>query len=427
MSLKSKNNTETNTIELEIEVNAADFEAAVQAAYVKARKNINVPGFRKGKAPRKIVEKMYGESAFYEDAVNALIPAETQKIVDEEKIELVDMPKYEVVSVEKETGVVFKATCTVRPEVKVSNYKGIEVEKVVNAVTDEDVNARIDQMRDKGSRLVSIEDRAAQNGDSVVIDFEGFIDDVAFDGGKADAFTLVLGSGQFIPGFEDQVAGHNIGEEFDVNVSFPENYQMAEIAGKPAVFKVKLHEIKVKELPELDDEFVKDTTEFDTVDALKEDIKKKLEESNAKKSETDVEDKIFDTVIANTEVEIPQVMIENRISQMVEETEQTLGAQGINLELYLQYTGMTIDSFRKTFEERAKQDVTLRLAFQEIAKIENIEATEEDVENGYKTLAERYHVTPAQVKMAIPAYQIKEDVLAQNVAKFIKDSAVIKG
>ncbi len=426
MSLKSNNKTEVNTIELEIEVSAADFEAAVQSAYLKARNKISVPGFRKGKAPRKMVEKMYGEGTFFEDAVNALIPVETQKVIDEEKIELVDAPKYDVTSVNKETGVVFKAVCTVRPEVKVSNYKGIEAEKVVKAVTDEEIDAKINQMREKGSRMITVDNRACQTGDSTVIDFEGFIDGVPFEGGKGEDFALVLGSGQFIPGFEDQVAGHSIDEEFDVNVSFPEDYQMKEIAGKPAVFKVKLREIKVKELPELDDEFVKDTSEFDTVDALKDDIKKKLTEQYQKQSETDTENKIFDKVIENTEVEIPQVMIESRISQMVEEAGQTLGTQGINLDLYLQYMGMTMDAFRKSFEERAKKDVTLRLAFEEIAKLENITASDEDVEKGYQILADRYKVTPEQVKMAIPEYSIREDALAQNVAKFITDSAVIK-
>ncbi len=426
MSLKSNNKTEVNTIELEIEVNAADFEAAVQSAYLKARNKISVPGFRKGKAPRKMIEKLYGEGTFFEDAVNALIPAETQKVIDEEKIELVDAPKYEVVSVNKETGVVYKAVCTVRPEVKVSNYKGIEVEKVVKDVTDEEIDAKINQMREKGSRMITVDDRACQTGDSTVIDFEGFIDGVPFEGGKGEDFTLVLGSGQFIPGFEDQVAGHSIDEEFDVNVTFPENYQMKEVAGKPAVFKVKLHEIKVKELPELDDDFVKDTSEFDTVAELKEDIKKKLTEQYQKQSETDTENKIFDKVIENTEVEIPQVMIESRISQMVEESAQTLGTQGINLDLYLQYMGMTMDAFRKSFEERAKKDVTLRLALEEISKLENIIASDEDVEKGYQILADRYKVTPEQVKMAIPEYSIREDALAQNVAKFVTDSAVIK-
>lgn len=426
MSLKSNNKTEVNTIELEIEVNAADFEAAVQSAYLKARNKISVPGFRKGKAPRKMIEKLYGEGTFFEDAVNALIPAETQKVIDEEKIELVDAPKYEVVSVNKETGVVYKAVCTVRPEVKVSNYKGIEAEKVVKDVTDEEIDAKINQMREKGSRMITVDDRACQTGDSVVIDFEGFIDGVPFEGGKGEDFTLALGSGQFIPGFEDQVAGHSIDEEFDVNVTFPENYQMKEVAGKPAVFKVKLHEIKIKELPELDDDFVKDTSEFDTVAELKEDIKNKLIEQYKKQAETDTENKIFDKVIENTEVEIPQVMIENRISQMVEESAQTLGTQGINLDLYLQYMGMSMDAFRKSFEERAKKEVTLRLALEEIAKLENIVASDEDVEKGYQILADRYKVKIEQVKMAIPEYRIREDALAQNVAKFITDSAIIK-
>lgn len=425
MSLKSNNKVAANTIELEIEVNAEAFEAAVQQAYLKAKKNISVPGFRKGKAPRKMIEKMYGESSFYEDAVNAIIPVETSKAVDEAKLELVDRPAIEVTSVDKESGLVFKATCIVKPEVEVTNYKGIEVQKVVNAVTDEDINAQIEKIREKNARMISVDDRAAQLNDEVVIDFEGFIDDVAFEGGKAEKFSLTLGSGQFIPGFEDQVVGHKIGEEFDVNVTFPESYQMEEIAGKPALFKIKLHEIKVKELPEVDDEFVKDSTEFETLEALKADMQTKMTESAEKKADSDVENKLFETVIANTTGEIPQVMFDNRVNEMVQDFAQRLSSQGMNLDLYFQYTGMNLDAFKKTFEERAKNEVTLRLALEQIAKIEKIEVTEEDIEAEFKKLADAHNMPVEQVKSFIPAEDFKRDVVVSKTAEFIRSAAKI--
>ena len=425
MSIKSNNKIETNKFELEIEVDAVAFEEAVQAAYVKARKHISVPGFRKGKAPRKMVEKLYGEGSFYEDAVNAIIPVETSKAIIEAKLDVIDRPEIEVISVNKENGLLFKATCLVKPEVEVSNYKGIEVKKVVNAVTDEDVDAEIEKIRQKNARLITIEDRAAQIGDDVVIDFEGFIDDVAFEGGKADNFTLSLGSGQFIPGFEEQVAGHSIGEEFDVNVSFPETYQMEEIAGKPATFKIKLHEIKTKELPEIDDEFVKDSTDFETIEALRADFKAKLTESRQKQSEIEVDNTIFDTVIANTKAEIPNVMFDSRIDQMVQEFTSRLSSQGMNLEIYLQYTGMDMASFRKTFEERAKNEVTLRLALEQIAKYENIDATEEEITEELTKLGAQYNMTIEQVKQFASMDEYKVDMLVSKAAKLVREAAKI--
>ena len=425
MSLKSNNKIETNKFELEIEVDAVAFEAAVQSAYLKAKKNISAPGFRKGKAPRKLIEKMYGESSFYEDAVNALIPLETAKAINEANIDIVDRPEIDVVSVNKENGVVFKATCIVKPEVEVSDYKGIEVQKVVNAVTDEDINAQIEKIREKNARLVTIEDRAAQNGDDVVIDFEGFVDDVAFEGGKAEDFTLSLGSGQFIPGFEDQVVGHSINEDFDVNVNFPEDYQMKEIAGKPAVFKIRLHEIKAKELPDIDDDLIKDTTDFETLDAYKEDLKVKLIENSKKQSDVEVENKIFDTVIKNTKAEIPQVMFDNRVDDMVHEFEQRLASQGMNLDIYLQYTGMDINSFKKTFEERAKNEVTLRLALQQIAKYESITVSDEELEAQIAKLAESYKMTVEIVKQAAPIEEFKSDLLVSKAADFVRSEAKI--
>lgn len=427
MSIKSNNKVETNKYELKIQVDAAKFEEAVQAAYMHARKSIAVDGFRKGKAPRKMIEKLYGEGVFYEDAVNALVPAEMEAALKEANLEIVARPDIEVTEVSKEAGVTFKAVCIVKPEVAVSDYLGIEVEKVVNAVTDSDVDEQIERVREKNARMVTVDDRAAQNGDETVIDFEGFVDGVAFDGGKAEKFSLTLGSGQFIPGFEDQIVGHSIGEEFDVNVSFPEDYGMKDLAGKPSVFKVKLHEIKMKEMPEVDDEFVKDATEFDTLDAWKEDIRAKQTEYNSKKADSEVENKIFDTVIANTKAEIPQVMFDNRVDELIHEFEHRLQSQGMNLEIYLQYTNMELDSFKKTFEERAKQEVTLRLALEQIAKNENIEASDEDVEEELKNMSEVYKMSLQQIKSVVSADDIKADIVVGKAAKLVRESAKISG
>ncbi len=425
MSIKSSNKIDTNKFELEIEVDAVAFEEAVQSAYFKARKNISVPGFRKGKAPRKMIEKLYGEGTFYEDAVNALIPVETSKAIDEQRLEIIDRPEIEVISVNKENGLLFKAVCVVKPDVEVTNYKGIEVQKVVNAVTDEDVDAQIQKMREKNSRLITIEDRPAQNGDDVVIDFEGFINDIAFEGGKADKFTLSLGSGQFIGGFEDQVVGHSIGEEFDINVTFPEDYQMKEIAGKPAVFKIKLHEIKARELPELDDDFVKDTTEFETLETLKEDIKTKMCENSKKQSEADVENKIYEAVIANTVGEIPQIMFDKRVEAMVQEFAQHLNSQGMNLDIYLQYTGMTMDAFKKTYEDRAKNEVKLRLALEKIAQLENIEVSDAELDEEFNKFVEAYEIELEKIKGMISSDELKKDILVKKAADLVRNETKI--
>lgn len=426
MSLKATNKVETNKYELEIEINAVDFEAAVEKAFQKAKKKISVPGFRAGKAPRKMIEKVYGEGVFYDDAINALYPQAIGEAVDAAKLELVARPEVEVVSISKADGVVMKAICITKPEVEVANYKGIEVTKTVNAVTDEAIDAEIKKLQEKGARIVSVEDRDAQLGDDVVIDFEGFLDNVAFDGGKAEKFSLSLGSGQFIPGFEEQVVGHKIDDEFDINVTFPEGYQSAELAGKPVVFKIKLHEIKTKEYPELDDEFVKDSTEFNTVEELKADIKTKLTQAEEAKADADVENNIIDKVIENMTGEIPSVMFENRIDEMVHDFEHRLSSQGLTLEVYLQYMGMEMDSFRKTFAEQAEKQVKLRLALEKIAQIENIVATDEDTEAEYAKLAEQYKMEVEKIKTYIPATDLQKDVSVAKTVEFIKTSAVIK-
>lgn len=426
MSLKATNNVETNKYELEIEISAEDFEAAIEKAYLKARKNIAMPGFRKGKAPRKLIEKEYGEQVFFEDAVNLLYAPVVNGAVEESGLELVTRPEVEVTEISKENGVKLKATCITKPEVEVKDYKGIEVEKVVNPVTDEDINKQLDALREKNVTVETVDDRAAENGDDVVIDFGGFKDDVAFEGGKAEDFTLSLGSGQFIPGFEDQIVGHNAGEEFDINVTFPEEYQVKELAGAPAVFKIKLKSISKKVMPELDDDMVKDSTEFDTVDEYKADVKKKLEEANEKHADSEVEAKIFDKVIENMTAEIPQVMFDNRVNEMISELEQRLAPQGISLDLYMQYTGQTIDTVKKAYAEQAEKQVKLRLALEKIAKLENIEVTEDELKAEFDKLAEAYKLDVDQIKQFIHDDDLKKDIAVGKAVDLIKDAAVIK-
>lgn len=426
MSLKATNNVETNKYELEIEISAEDFEAAIEKAYLKARKNIAMPGFRKGKAPRKLIEKEYGEQVFFEDAVNLLYAPVVNGAVEESGLELVTRPEVEVTEISKENGVKLNATCITKPEVEVKDYKGIEVEKVVNPVTDEDINKQLDALREKNVTVETVDDRAAENGDDVVIDFEGFKDDVAFEGGKAEDFTLSLGSGQFIPGFEDQIVGHNAGEDFDINVTFPEEYQVKELAGAPAVFKIKLKSISKKVMPELDDDMVKDSTEFDTVDEYKVDVKKKLEEANEKHADSEVEAKIFDKVIENMTAEIPQVMFDNRVNEMIGELEQRLAPQGISLDLYMQYTGQTIDTVKKAYAEQAEKQVKLRLALEKIAKLENIEVTEDELKAEFDKLAEAYKLDVDQIKQFIHDDDLKKDIAVGKAVDLIKDAAVIK-
>ncbi|MGN0667192.1 MAG: trigger factor [Huintestinicola sp.] len=424
--LKSTNKIETNVYEIEAAADSAQFEAAIQKVYNKQKNKINVPGFRKGKAPRKMIEKLYGEECFYEEAVNELIPEIVVAAIDEANLKLVARPEIDVTTLSKTEGVVFKVKATVKPEVEISDYKGIEVEKSVKTVTDEDVDGALKKIQERNGRLVTIEDRAVENGDTVNIDFEGFMDGKAFDGGKEDGFDLKIGSGQFIPGFEEQIIGKSTGDEFTINVTFPENYQMEELAGKPAEFKIKLNEIKSTELPELDDDFAKDTSEFDTLDEMKADIRTKLEENAAKSAETEAENKIFDTVIEKMNAEIPQVMFDSRIDELVREFEMRLSQQGLDLKMYLSFTGMDEAAFRGTFADQAQKTVKLRLALEKIAELENITVSDEAVEAEINKMAEMYKLTPAQIKNAVSPESIKEDLIVTEASKFVKDNAVIK-
>ena len=426
MSLKSTNNVETNKYELEIEVSAEQFEEAIQKAYMREKGKINISGFRKGKAPRKLIEREYGEEVFFETAVNILYPEAVDSAVKESGLEIVARPDVEVTDVSKAEGVKIKATVITKPEVEVKDYKGIEVEKEVKTVTDEDVDKQTDALREKNARVITVDDRAAEMGDDVVIDFEGFKDDVAFEGGKAEDFTLGLGSGQFIPGFEEQVAGHSIGEEFDINVTFPEDYQVEDLKGAPVVFKIKLKGISKKEIPELDDEMVKDATEFETVDEYKADVRKKLEEHAEKHADDEVEGKILDKVIENMTAEIPQVMFDNRVNEMMMDLEQRLAPQGITMEMYCQFTGQDIESVKKAYKEQAEKQVKLRLALEKIAQLENVEVTDEEAAAEMQKIADQYKMKIEQVKQYINEEDVKKDIAVGKAVEIVKNSAVIK-
>lgn len=424
--LKAKNQVETNKYELEIEVSAEAFEEAVQKVYLKQKASITIPGFRPGKAPRKLIEKEYGEGVFFEEAVNEVYGPAVEEAVKEAELTLVCAPDAEVTEVSKEAGVKFKVTCTTKPVVDIKDYKGIKVTKTVNAVTDEEVEHEIGHMLEKGARTINVDDRAAENGDEVVIDFEGFKDGVAFDGGKAEKFNLKLGSGQFIPGFEDQVVGHSVGDEFDIDVTFPENYQAEELAGAPVVFKIKLHEIKKTELPELDDDFVKDTSDFETVEELRADVRKNLEEEAQKRADADAEGAVLDGVIERLEGEIPEVMFENKVNDMIEDLSNRLSQQGIQLDMYLQFTGMTMESLKTTYREQAEKQVKLRLALEKIVQLEGIEATEEDIEAEFAHIGEHYNMPVETVKQYIRPEDIKLDCEVSKAADLVKEAAVIE-
>lgn len=425
MSLKSSTKTDVNTTELIIEINPTIFENAVEATYQKQKKNISLPGFRKGKVSRKMAEKQYGEGVFYEDAVNSLIGPEIDAAVTENKIQLVDRPQVEVLSLDKEKGVEIKAVCITKPEIEISDYKGIKAAKIVKDITDEDVDDQLKSIRQRNARIVSVDDRAAQLNDEVILDFEGFFGDEPFEGGKGEDHPLKLGSGQFIPGFEEQIVGHNIGDEFDVNVKFPEEYQMEEYAGKDATFKCKLKSISYEELPELDDELVKDATEFDTLEEYKADIRKKLEENAVKQADLEFENSIMTSIIEKVDSPIPNCMYEKRIDALVHNFEQTLSEQGMSIDVYFQYTGMDMDSFRETNRERAVNEVKLRLALEKIAELEKFELSEDEINAGLEDVAAANKTTVEIIKRYIPMDDYKTDLLVHKAIDFVKENAVV--
>ncbi len=424
MSLITNNKLENNKYEFKFEIGAEDFEKAVNAAYLKAKGSITVPGFRKGKAPRKMIEKMYGEAAFYQDAVDYLVPSEVEAAAEENGLTIVTNPKIDIESVGKE-GLKFTAVIVTKPEVKISDYLGIEIKKPDNTVTDEDIAAEIETLKNRNARLVSVDDKAAEAGNVALLDFEGFKDDVAFEGGKAEGYELELGSGQFIPGFEDQVIGHKAGEEFDVNVTFPETYHVDDLKGQPVVFKIKLHEVKVKELPEVDDDFIKDTTEFESLEEFKADLKTKLEERKTQHAESEADSMLLDAVIAKMEADIPEEMFDNKANELVSDFEYRVKSQGMDLDIYLQYMGMTRESFKESFMERAQMEVKLRLALEKIAELENLEATEEEIEAEYKAYCNAFNVKMNVVKARIPAKSLAMDIKVSKASNLVREKAVI--
>lgn len=422
MEIISQNNKAVNTYAIEIKFSAEEFDAAVNTVYNRQKSKISIPGFRKGKAPRKVIEANYGEGVFFEDAVNTLYSANIEDVITKSGLEVVDVENTEVSEISKENGVTIKADLITKPEVEISNYKGIEITKSVKTVNDDAINAEIDKKRQSVARIVTVDGRAVENGDTAVIDFEGFVDDVAFEGGKGEKFPLEIGSHSFIPGFEEQIVGKNVNDEFDVNVTFPDDYQAENLKGKAAVFKCKLHEIKAKELPEVDDEFVKDVSDKDTVDELKAEIRETLEKQFAEEADEAADAALMDKMLENMKAEIPQAMYEQRVDDIARDWS---ARTRININDYLKYTGMTVAQFRANFMDGAKRQVQLRLALEKIAELENIEISEDDITKEYNELAEEYKIDVENVKAAISEKTITADLKIEKALELVKDSAKI--
>lgn len=426
MSLKETKKIDTNRYQLEITVDGERFREAIKEAYRKNGKKINVPGFRKGKAPLHIIETYYGTEVFYEDALNLMYNDLVEDAIKASQLKVIDdKMDFDLVSISKEDGVDFKVSVTTYPEIELGEYKGLKAEKQPVKVEASEVNAEIKAMAERNARMISVEDRAAKKGDTVVIDFEGFVDGKAFDGGKSEGHSLELGSGQFIPGFEDQIIGKNIDDEFDITVTFPEDYGAKELAGKEAVFKIKLHEIKVKEIPAADDEFAKDVSEFDTLKDLKADIKKKALERKQKAADEAVENELVNQIVEGIKGEIPEAMFENRLNQSVEEFAYRLQSQGMNLETYLKYTNSSVDDFKKSFRPQAEMQVKYRLALEKIVELEGIKADEKSIEDYYAKMAENYGMEVEKIKQAVPQSEIEQDIAVGKAIDFVKENAVI--
>ena len=427
MSIKVEKTENANEVKLSFEVEASKFEEAIQNVYVKNAKYFNIPGFRKGKAPYKMVEKQYGVEIFYEDAFNEVASEVYEKEIKEAGLEVVSRPQIDITQMEKGKDLIFTAVVQTKPEVKLGKYKGIELKKVEYNVEEKDIDEEIKRMQERNARLVNVEDRAVEKDDTTVIDFEGFVDGVAFEGGKAENHELVIGSNTFIPGFEDQIIGMKIDEEKDINVKFPEEYFSKELAGKDAVFKVKLHEIKKKELPTVDDEFAKDVSEFDTVKELKDSIKEKLEEQNKNKAKYETEEEAIKTVCDNTKIDIPSGMIETETDNMIKDIEQRLAYQGLNFTQYLQMMGKTEEDTRNEMKEQAETQVKTKLVLESIVKAEKIEASEEDVKAKLEEMAKIYGRDAKELEEneSLKLY-ITETIKTENAIKFIVDNAKIK-
>ncbi len=426
MNVKATNKVETNRYELELEVSAEEFNEAINAVYKRESKKMNIPGFRKGHAPRAFVEKYYGEEVFYEAAVDHLYRPMVMEAVEKSGLQVISIGEFKIDEIGKEKGLLCKLNVVTKPEASIEGYKGIEVFKEPVVVSQGDIDQEIERVRERNSRVIHVEDRAAANGDIVTIDFDGYLDGKQFDGGKAENYELTLGAGQFIPGFEDQVVGHTIGEEFDISVTFPEDYHAEELKGKPVVFKIKLHEIKMKELPEVDDEFVKDVSEFDTLEEYRKDIEQKLLSQREKAADADVENQLVEAVIEKVQADIPDEMVENEVDEIINSFAYRLQSQGLKLETYLKYTGQTTDDLRTQYKPQAERQVKVRLGLEKIAELENLKPTEEETEAEYQKLADSYGMPLESVKNLVTVEGINGDIQNQKAIDFIRENAVIQ-
>ena len=426
MNVKATNKVETNRYELELEVSAEEFNEAINAVYKRESKKMNIPGFRKGHAPRAFIEKYYGEEVFYEAAVDHLYRPMVMEAVEKSGLQVISIGEFKIDEIGKEKGLLCKLNVVTKPEASIEGYKGIEVFKEPVVVSQGDIDQEIERVRERNSRVIHVEDRAAANGDIVTIDFDGYLDGKQFDGGKAENYELTLGAGQFIPGFEDQVVGHTIGEEFDISVTFPEDYHTEELKGKPVVFKIKLHEIKMKELPEVDDEFVKDVSEFDTLEEYRKDIEQKLLSQREKAADADVENQLVEAVIEKVQADIPDEMVENEVDEIINSFAYRLQSQGLKLETYLKYTGQTTDDLRTQYKPQAERQVKVRLGLEKIAELENLKPTEEETEAEYQKLADSYGMPLESVKNLVTVEGINGDIQNQKAIDFIRENAVIQ-
>ena len=420
---------EKNMAKLTIEVSAEELEKAIEGAYQKNKNKISIPGFRKGKAPRKMIEQMYGKGIFLEDAANALIPEHYSKAVEECELEIVSQPEIDVTQAEPGKAFIFTAEVAVKPEVTLGEYKGVEVPKSETEVTDEDVEAELKKEQEKNSRTVTVEDRGAENGDITTIDFEGFVDGVAFEGGKGTDYPLTIGSHSFIDTFEDQIIGMNIGDEKEINVTFPEEYHVDDLKGKPAMFKVSVKEIKEKQLPELNDEFAQDVSDFDTLDEYKDDLKNKIADRKSREAKAKQEDEAIAKIIESSKMDIPDAMVDTQVNRMVEDFAQRLQQQGLSVEQYFQYTGMTADKIMEEMKPEAVKRIQSRLVLEAVVKAENIETSDEEFEAELKKMAEAYKMELDQIKEFMGDYekkQIKEDLAIQKAVDVIVGSVVEK-
>lgn len=425
MNVKATNKVETNRYELELEVSPEEFNDAINAVFKRESKKINIPGFRKGHAPRAFIEKYYGEEVFYEAAIDHLYRPMVMEAVEKSGLQVISIGEFKIDEIGKDRGIRCKLNVVTKPEATIEGYKGIEVTRPAVKVTEEDINQEIERVRERNSRIITVEGRAAENGDIVSIDFDGYVDGKQFDGGKADNYELTLGAGQFIPGFEEQIVGHNVGDAFDVNVTFPEDYHAEELKGKESVFKINLHEIKVKELPTVDDEFVKDVSEFDTLDEYKKDIEKHLLEQREKAADNDVENQVVDAIIEKVQAEIPDEMVENEVDEIINSFAYRLQSQGLKLETYLKYTGQSTDDLRVQYKPQAERQVKVRLGLEKIAELENLKPTEEETEAEYQKLADAYGMPLDKVKNLVTAEGINGDIQNQKAIELVKDNAVI--